>query len=253
MAATNSTMVRIPELQELNEPEYRDVLLVTDASDTSVSPLGKDKYVTIRTLLESGIVRLPSNLTTNNTLSQWVEKFYQDIETLNSLTQSASQTRAGILRFSTSQESRDMTRTDVALSPKSLTYVTASKTEIGLLRIATDQEVILGNVDDATVTPNGLSKLVASTNRRGLVQRATSEEVGQGNDDEKYITARTLAENRQTLTWGSVQITGYLNDFKLEMDYTVPDGCVMVGMYSYFIESKSDRRFRIRFRSLGIN
>ena len=59
--------------------------------------------------------------------------------------------------------------------------------------------------------------------------------------------------NNISLSWGLVQITGYQNDWDNEVNWTAPEGCVMCGETSYHNSSKEDRRFRFRYRSLGIN
>lgn len=51
--------------------------------------------------------------------------------------------------------------------------------------------------------------------------------------------------------WGATQITGYLNDFDREVNYEVPYGHVMVGLYSYHQNAQEDRRWRVRYRSIG--
>lgn len=59
--------------------------------------------------------------------------------------------------------------------------------------------------------------------------------------------------NSRSLGWGSVQITGYLNNFDAVINYTVPNQHVMVGLYSYHTNNTEDRRWRVRYRSLNLS
>lgn len=55
-----------------------------------------------------------------------------------------------------------------------------------------------------------------------------------------------------TLTWGSVQITGYVNAFDEIIDWTCPNGSVVVGFNSYHDNKREDRRWRFRYRSITL-
>jgi hypothetical protein len=55
------------------------------------------------------------------------------------------------------------------------------------------------------------------------------------------------------LVWGAVQQTVFINDFDGIMDFKLPDGCVMVGLWSEHNNNKEDRVFRIYYRSLGLS
>lgn len=59
--------------------------------------------------------------------------------------------------------------------------------------------------------------------------------------------------NNISLSWGDVQLTGYQNNWDQNVDWTAPEGCVMCGETSYHNNNAEDRRFRFRYRSLGIN
>ncbi|AQT28062.1 minor tail protein [Vibrio phage pVa-21] len=62
-----------------------------------------------------------------------------------------------------------------------------------------------------------------------------------------------LKTNKPAISWGGVQITGYVNGFDQVVDWTCPDGSVMVGAYSYHTNHTEDRRWRFRYRSIGIS
>jgi hypothetical protein len=55
-----------------------------------------------------------------------------------------------------------------------------------------------------------------------------------------------------SLNFGSVQITGFVNDFDREVNFTAPDGSFLVGEFSFHINNTEDRRFRFRYRSISI-
>jgi len=74
----------------------------------------------------------------------------------------------------------------------------------------------------------------------------------------KFATAGAVKRaydraNSRSLGWGSVQITGYLNNFDAVINYTVPNQHVMVGLYSYHTNNTEDRRWRVRYRSLNLS
>ncbi|MEM6263100.1 MAG: hypothetical protein AAGI38_11375 [Bacteroidota bacterium] len=52
------------------------------------------------------------------------------------------------------------------------------------------------------------------------------------------------------LVWGPVQKTGLLNSFDKALDYTVPDGHVMVGISSHHSNKHEDRRWSVKYRKL---
>ena len=73
----------------------------------------------------------------------------------------------------------------------------------------------------------------------------------------KLATARAVKQaydraNSRALGWGAVQITGFLNAMDAVLNYTVPNGTVMVGLYSYHSNYTEDRRWRVRYRSLSM-
>lgn len=55
-----------------------------------------------------------------------------------------------------------------------------------------------------------------------------------------------------SLSWGSEQITGYLNNFDAVIDYSVPFGSAMTGFYSYHNNGTEDRRWRVRYRGITL-
>ena len=57
--------------------------------------------------------------------------------------------------------------------------------------------------------------------------------------------------NAPTLNFGSVQITGYVNGFDQDVNFTAPDGSFLVGEASIHTNNNEDRRFRFRYRSIS--
>jgi len=55
-----------------------------------------------------------------------------------------------------------------------------------------------------------------------------------------------------SLNFGSVQLTGYVNDFDNNVDFTAPDGSFLVGEFSRHFNNFEDREFRFRYRSISI-
>ncbi len=55
------------------------------------------------------------------------------------------------------------------------------------------------------------------------------------------------------LAWGAVQQTDWINNWDAVMNYRVPEGCVMVGLYSEHNNDREDRRFIIFYRTLGLS
>jgi hypothetical protein len=60
------------------------------------------------------------------------------------------------------------------------------------------------------------------------------------------------AGRKPSLSWGAVQITGYVNSMDGVLDWTAPNGTVVVGAYSYHSNSTEDRQWKFRYRSLSI-
>lgn len=101
------------------------------------------------------------------------------------------------------------------------------------------------------------SGINAVNERARLVEEVNTAQQGTLNDHgtrlgsvETRVT--NLERNPPTLKWGSVQITGYVNSMDGILDWTCPDGSVMVGAYSYHNNGTEDRRWRFRYRSLTI-
>lgn len=57
---------------------------------------------------------------------------------------------------------------------------------------------------------------------------------------------------KPSLAWGSVQITGYVNSMDGILNWTAPNGTVVVGAYSYHNNGTEDRQWKFRYRSLSI-
>lgn len=55
-----------------------------------------------------------------------------------------------------------------------------------------------------------------------------------------------------SLTWGTEQITGYVNSMDGILNYSVPFGTAMTGLYSYHNNGTEDRQWRIRYRSITL-
>jgi len=69
---------------------------------------------------------------------------------------------------------------------------------------------------------------------------------------EKAVKTYVDARAPSRIKWGSVQMTGWVNGWDGVLNYTVPDQSVMVGLYSEHSNSKEDRRFKVRYRSLEL-
>lgn len=55
------------------------------------------------------------------------------------------------------------------------------------------------------------------------------------------------------LIWGAVKTTEYLNSYDKVLDYEVPAGHVMVGIYSVHDNKNEDRRWKIRYRKISLS
>lgn len=58
--------------------------------------------------------------------------------------------------------------------------------------------------------------------------------------------------NNISLSWGGVQITGYVNSWDTPVDWTAPEHHVMCGEISEHWNSVEDRIFRFRYRWIGL-
>lgn len=136
---------------------------------------------------------------------------------------------AGVVQLATVAEVQDGTRNDVAISPQSLNDTLANKIE-GLLP-------------------------VASSDNAGIAQYATNEEAVDRMVNNRMITPAQLMQVHestvpQKIAFGPVQLTGWLNHWDAVVNYTVPPGTVMVGLYSVHLNSTEDRRWRVRYQPL---
>jgi len=62
----------------------------------------------------------------------------------------------------------------------------------------------------------------------------------------------SAANPTPSLVLGSVQITGFVNDFDSDVNWTAPDGSLKVGEFSEHRGSFEDREFRFRYRSVSL-
>ena len=89
--------------------------------------------------------------------------------------QPAANSVLGVVNIATSQQVAAGTLdTGYAISPKALMGTKASQSQYGVIRTATNAEVITGSDSTIAVSPASLSNLTATSNRTGLVQIATS-------------------------------------------------------------------------------
>lgn len=99
---------------------------------------------------------------------------------------------------------------------------------------------------------------IASVNERARlienVNTAQQNSINSHNTRLGGVEARVtnLERNPPTLRWGSVQITGYVNSMDRELDWTCPNGSVVVGAYSVHWNSTEDRIWRYRYRSITL-
>ena len=199
----------------------------------------------------------------------------------------ASDTQQGIARFATQSEANDLTANNVAVTPATLPE--ATETQKGINRLATQAEANAGTQNDVTMTPE---KTRAQGDARyaqkdgdytDLRARATTKsDVGLGNvpnysatsaindnSDAKFATARAVKQvndripnvlPQQSLSWGTIQVSARIIDYA---EYTVPNGCVLVGRqydserdYNPDINTGYDRRIyylRYQYRSISLN
>lgn len=89
--------------------------------------------------------------------------------------QPAANSVLGVVNIATSQQvAAGSLDTGYAISPKALMGTKASQSQYGVIRTATNAEVITGSDSTIAVSPASLSNLTATSNRTGLVQIATS-------------------------------------------------------------------------------
>ena len=99
---------------------------------------------------------------------------------------------------------------------------------------------------------------IASVNERARlienVNTAQQNSINSHNTRLGGVEARVtnLERNPPTLKWGSVQITGYVNGMDAILDWTCPNGSVVVGAYSYHNNGTEDRQWRYRYRSITL-
>lgn len=61
-----------------------------------------------------------------------------------------------------------------------------------------------------------------------------------------------VQQNLLSLSWGSLQITGYINNYDGAMNYSLGTGYVMVGLNSIHSNSSEDRIWRIYYRYVTV-
>ncbi|BAS67629.1 hypothetical protein [Bathymodiolus septemdierum thioautotrophic gill symbiont] len=59
--------------------------------------------------------------------------------------------------------------------------------------------------------------------------------------------------NGIAISFGSIQVSGYVNNYDGIMDWTAPSGSVIVGVYSVHSNQAEDRRFKYKYRSISIS
>ncbi len=135
----------------------------------------------------------------------------------------------------------------------------ATATVAGVVRLATEAEVLAGRRDDVALSPSTAAALIqpATSQKKGTVRLATPEEALTGESNEAVMTPRMVAalgndRYQQRLTFGEVQLTDFLNQFDESIDYVTPPGTVMVGLASLHDNRTEDRRWRVRYQSIGL-
>ncbi len=181
----------------------------------------------------------------------------------------ATDSVAGVVRFATEEEALQGQLNDVAMSPARTAelfdevtkqLVAATEEEPGLVQFATDEEALEGERDDRVMSPakTALLFIPATREERGVVRMATPEQALAGLNDQAAMTPRmsvALGDDRykQRLTFGAVQLTGFINNFDELVDYTVPAGTIIVGLLSIHDNRTEDRRFRVRYQSIHLD
>jgi len=143
--------------------------------------------------------------------------------------------------------------------------VTASTTEINTLDGVTSG--IQGQLDDKADDSTTISAGAGLTGGGSLAANRTISHAdtssqgsvnNSGNTFVQDISVDTyghitgINSGSPSINFGSVQITGYVNNFDRDVNYTTPDGSVLVGEFSTHRNNNEDRRFRFRYRSISV-
>ena len=177
----------------------------------------------------------------------------------------ATLTLAGVIRLATEEEALEKERGDVAMSPATTAALLTPATSeaIGLVRWATEGEASDRSQDGVALTPATMATSLptllptASTTKAGVIRIATLEEIEEGVAENVAVPPAALtllndAVPTQTVVFGDVQLTEFINELDGELDYTVPPGAVMVGINSVHDDRTEDRRFRIRYQQVSL-
>ena len=177
----------------------------------------------------------------------------------------ATLTLAGVIRLATEAEALAKERSDVAMSPATTAalLIPATSEEVGLVRLATEDEASDSRNEGVALTPATMATVLpdllrsASTTEAGVIRVATLEEIEEGVAENVAVPPAALtllneAVPTQTVVFGDVQLTEFINELDGELDYTVPPGAVMVGINSVHDDRTEDRRFRIRYQQVSL-
>jgi len=105
-------------------------------------------------------------------------------------------------------------------------------------------DITYGSEDEPTISHSNTSSASSANNSgNNFVQDITVDTYG-------HVTA--ITSSSPSINFGDVQITGFINGYDRDVNYTTPDGSVIVGEFSRHLNSTEDRRFRFRYRSISI-
>lgn len=149
----NPATVRIISLDPLVDVAPQDDLVILDKSDLGTSLEGTEKRISARDLVEKTSVRPSTDLTQNQSLSDWLGQFSSDISGISEVTQQATTARLGVTRYATTQQARAKSVSTRAITPANLGQMDATQDLAGLVALAGVLAMADGQRDDVAVTP----------------------------------------------------------------------------------------------------
>lgn len=141
----SQSTIRIMELSPLDGDIQENFQIpLVDTGDTSVSPDGKTKRTGARSLLEKTPVRV-GETNEQKTLKEWMDEFHQKTTNSEEKTQEATESRFGITRYATDEETQEKETDERSITPKNLSGLNATADLTGLVMLATAQQILEGS------------------------------------------------------------------------------------------------------------